>query len=89
MSQEINKHLAKAIIDIAIFLEFSDDSILDADAAIAVMEQLASELQIMDEDAKMKLIKQFQMLVAEYAGDRAEFVRTLPDTLGLMPDSWP
>ena len=34
MSQEINKHVARAIVELAIFLEFSTDDVLDPDAAV-------------------------------------------------------
>ena len=32
MSQEINKHVARAIVELAIFLEFSGDDALNPDA---------------------------------------------------------
>lgn len=50
MSSSINHNLVKAIADIAIFLEFTNEKLLDADASIEAMEQLAMELQLMDDE---------------------------------------
>lgn len=84
MHQEIDKHLAKAIIDITIFLEFSDETVLDADASVGAMEQLAAELQLMSQDTKNSLIEQFQSLASEYPAGRGDFVRSLAETMGLV-----
>ena len=45
--EAVNKHIVKEIIDLAIFLEFSGGKVLDPDASIEAMEQLAGELQCM------------------------------------------
>jgi hypothetical protein len=82
MSQAIDKHLAKAIIDVALFLEFSDEEVLDADTAVEAMENLAAELQLMSGDAKNGLVERFHELASAY-GDQAEFVEELPESLGL------
>jgi hypothetical protein len=78
----IDRHLAKAIIDLAIFLEFSEEDLVDANAAIGAMEQLAAELQLMSDDAKNGLVLRFRELAHAY-GERAEFVEGLADSLGL------
>lgn len=82
MSQVIDKHLAKAIVDIAIFFEFSDENVLDADDSVNALEQLAAELQLMSDLFKSELINEFNDLAKEY-GEKSEFVRNLGDTLGL------
>jgi len=46
MSKEMDASIARAIANIAIFLEFSADEILKA------MEQLAADLQSLDEGAQ-------------------------------------
>jgi hypothetical protein len=38
--------VAKALIDVAMFLEFSDDRIIDPDAAVSALEDLAANLQM-------------------------------------------
>ena len=60
MVQVIDEHLAKAIADIAIFLEFSDEGVVDGDASVAAMEQLSAELQRMAEPARAALAQRFK-----------------------------
>ena len=48
MSQEINKYVARAIVEIAIFLEFSKEDVVAPDASIQALEQLAATLQMAD-----------------------------------------
>ena len=77
-----NHHFAKAIVDIAIFLEFSGEKVIDPDAAIMALEQLADELKKMPAPDRDSLIRCWEGLAVAY-GERAEFVRSLPDALGL------
>lgn len=82
MVQVVDEHLAKAIVDVAIFLEFSDENTIDGDAAVAAMEQLSAELQRMSDPAKASLAQRFHEIAYVY-GDRAQFVRDLTDSLGI------
>jgi len=86
VNQEINKHIARAIAELAIFLEFSGDDALNPDAAIQGLEQLASTLQMMDLKSKSSLCLQFKSIAADYSDEQAEFVESLGDTLGLIED---
>ncbi|WP_256703100.1 hypothetical protein [Burkholderia ubonensis] len=72
----------KAIIDTAIFLEFSGKEILDLDVSVEFMEQLAGELQCMSEHEKSEVVACIRNLAGSY-GDRADFVSGLPEKLGL------
>ena len=78
----VDRHLAKVVIDMAVFLEYSDGNVLGEDASVEAMEQMAAELQLMSESAKEALIQRFHELADEYGG-RAAFVSNLPETLGL------
>jgi hypothetical protein len=82
MVQVVDEHLAKAIVDIAIFLEVSDENTVDGDAAVAAMEQLSAELQRMSVPAKADLAQRFREMAPVY-GDRAQFVGNLADSLGI------
>lgn len=82
MVQAVDEHLAKAIVDVAIFFEFSDENTIDGDAAVAAMEQLSAELQRMAEPAKAALAQRFHEIAHAY-GDRAQFVGSLADSLGI------
>lgn len=78
----LDKHITKAIIDVVIFLEFSDEKTLDPDAAIQTMEQLASELQLTSEETKFAFRKIVVELADQY-GDKADFVREIPESLSI------
>lgn len=86
MSQEINKHVARAIVELAISLEFSGDDALNPDAAMQGLEQLASTLQMMDLESKSSLCSQFKSIAIEYSDEQAEFVESLGEALGLIEE---
>ena len=81
----IDPYIAKALIEISLFFEFSDDQIIDPDAAVAAMEQMASTLQRMDSKTKADLVMVMQSLGSDYP-ENSTFVSELPAALGLMPD---
>lgn len=84
MNPAMNKHLAKAIADLAIFLEFTDANLLNEDAAVGAMEQLAAELQLMDAFDRSKLSEHLKTLAATYSEPSvSKFVEMLPVSLGL------
>lgn len=78
----INDQLIKAILDIAVFLEFTDEKLLDADAAVAATERLAYELQRMPAGDREVFVRRCHELAESY-GDKAQFVRDLPEALGI------
>ncbi|WP_197339896.1 hypothetical protein [Ralstonia solanacearum] len=78
----VDKHLAKAVVDVVVFLEFSDSGVVDEDSAVAMLEQIASELRRMEISEKESLALHFKDLADRY-GDKSEFVEGLFDTLGL------
>jgi len=85
LSPLTDKHVIKAIVDLAIFLEFTDSELLDEDAAVKAMEQLASELRLLDEQARTELSQQIKDLSGLYADTKTrKFVSGLPEALGLV-----
>ena len=86
MSQEINKHVARAIVEFAIFLEFSGGDALNPDAAMQGLERLASTLQMMDLESKSSLCSQNKSIAIEYSDEQAEFVESLGEALGLIEE---
>lgn len=78
----VNDQLVKAIVDIAVFLEFTNEKLLDADVAVAAMEQLACELQRMPTDEKAAFIRRCHDWAGRY-GNKEQFVRNLPEALGI------
>ncbi|MBI2308174.1 MAG: hypothetical protein HYU78_12810 [Rhodocyclales bacterium] len=88
MSDLFNKHLIKSLADLAIFLEFTNEDLLDADIAVGAMEQLAKELQCMSEEDQRILARRLRDLRTEYPDEKkAQFVENLPESLGLAPTS--
>jgi hypothetical protein len=79
----IDGHLVKAIVDIAIFLEYTDSEFLDEDIAIEAMEQFAAELQQMADQDRRQLAKQIVGLSPLYVSPQSEFIHGLPGALGL------
>lgn len=86
MSQEINKHVAQAIVEVAVFLEFSGGEAINPDAAVQALEQLASTLQMTDSETKSSLCSQFENIAMEYSDEQAEFVESLGEALGLIDE---
>jgi hypothetical protein len=78
----VDKHLAKAIVDLAVFLEYSSEDVLNPDVAVQVLEQLAAELQLAANDAQHDLKERFLQLAPEY-GERSDFVEELAGSLGI------
>jgi len=79
----VNRHLVKAIVDIALFLEYTNSELLDEDTAVEAMEQLAAELQQMAEGDKQQLTKQIVGFSTSYEQPQSQFVEGLPEALGL------
>ncbi|MCE0829051.1 hypothetical protein LVQ78_24045 [Buttiauxella sp. A2-C2_NF] len=82
----MNSHikLIKIIADFSIFLEFTSEEQLDADTAVEMMEQMAAELQLLDAEDRQDIAIDLLAISAEYTGDKSEFVKELPESLGLI-----
>jgi len=84
MSEPFNRNLIKSLADLAVFLEFTSEDLLDADIAVGAMEQLAMELQCMTKEDQRTLAQQLSELDVEYQDEeKAQFVKNLPGSLGL------
>ncbi|ODP30904.1 hypothetical protein [Pandoraea sp. ISTKB] len=76
------KHMIKAIVDIAIFLEFTGEESLDPDSALNAMERLSAELQCMSAEDRQIFSEQCRALSGAY-GDKEGFVIGLSEALGI------
>jgi hypothetical protein len=83
MNKKENIHLVKAIVDVLIFFEFSDESAVDPDAATDAVEQMAAELQLMEGQSRSDFCSQLRYLSQGYPPDKAEFIAGLGEALGL------
>jgi hypothetical protein len=71
--------LARIVLDLLLFLELSDDSTVDPDAAVTQMESVAANLQALAPNDR----GQFVALTEQYADEREpgrdrDFLRALP-----------
>lgn len=78
----VNEHIVRAIADMACFLEFTGAPALDEDASVSALEQLSYELEKLPQQEKDDLALVFLKISSSY-GERAVFVSSLPDTLGI------
>ena len=82
------KHLCQAIIWSACFLELSEDDVIDPDAAVKALEDIAAALQSATDEEKRAFIAECAAEAGrlqakpEYAAT-ADFVRNLPSYAGL------
>jgi hypothetical protein len=80
----MNDTLVRAILDLAVFLEFADDQTVDPDAAIEALEQLSSTLMGMDPADQIAFTTSVGQLASQYGdAEVSEFVRSLPSAFGL------
>ncbi|MDX3934529.1 hypothetical protein [Stenotrophomonas sp.] len=84
MSQVLDVNIVRAIAEIAVFLEFSPDRVINPDAAVEVMEQLSATLQLMDASTKLAFSACLPSVASQYRGEQAELVSSLADVLGLV-----
>lgn len=84
MSKNSSVKLVKIITNLAIFLEFTDEGQLDPDLAVEMMEQMAAELQSLNDDDRKDITSIFQDISREYTGDKCEFIKELPESFGLI-----
>ena len=73
----IATQIARIIAHYVIFLDLTDDDVLDPDAAVQMMEQLGSDLEAIDKGFLRELIDAFAMIAGEYSGEAQEVVRNI------------
>lgn len=73
----------RAIVEMAVFLEFSPASVLNPDAALDAMEQLSSTLQLMEAGERAEFCSALASIASHYSGEQADFVSDLGASLGL------
>jgi hypothetical protein len=83
------KNLCRAIISSACFLELSEDDVVDPDSAVEALESIAATLQTATDDEKRAFREACREVAENLRVEQpgyvktAEFVRGLPESLGL------
>ena len=83
----MNQPFLQIVVDLVSFLALSDDELVDQDAAVEQLEQVAATLKQLPQGER----DQFITFLAESADlaaksknhERSEFLRSLPEQLGL------
>ncbi|WP_293968026.1 hypothetical protein [Sphingomonas sp.] len=79
----VSNQIAIAIANMAIFLEFCSDDILNEDTAVQAMEQLAGDLKALDENSRRELAASFRLIAPRYEGEARTFVEDMPYAFGI------
>ena len=83
MSQHCNRFLVKSLLDVILFIEFSDQEHLDEDHGVELLEKIAYNFSLMEESCRQEISNIFLDFAEEYSSKESEFIRSLPDSLGL------
>ena len=79
--------LIEALINVLVFLEFSDDHIINEDAAVSLLEQISASLKQLEPQAKTDFLKYLDYKVKTNPGlcsEELQYIRSLPEYLGLI-----
>jgi hypothetical protein len=67
-----------------IFLEFSDESSINQDVAVSLMEQISSDLSLINDQDRVFFVNNLTAISEHYTDDKKEFIKSLPENLGLL-----
>lgn len=84
MSEILDIHCVKAIINLVVFLEYSAENSTDPDAVVSALEDLACELQLMTDHNKKTFVSLVEKVSYQYDKDLQNFIRDIPINLGLV-----
>lgn len=84
MNDELISKLTKIVLDLAIFFEFSEETYIDEDLAVELLENISAEFASLSDASKKHLIKVVTRLTAEYEGDKKEFLEEFSKNFGLL-----
>jgi len=73
-------------VETLLFLELSSDQVVDPDAAVAMMEQIAATLQRLEPGAKQRFLRYVRDQAARTTdSEERQAIERLPRDLGLEP----
>jgi hypothetical protein len=73
----IAKQVARIIADFSLFLDLTDEDLLDPDVAVKMMEALAVDLAALDKGFLRELVDAFAEIAPEYSGEAQDLVRNM------------
>lgn len=69
--------IARIIARFVIFLELTDDDIVDPDVAVKMLEALGPDLEALDKGFLRELIDAFTVITPEYSDEAQDLVRNM------------
>jgi hypothetical protein len=87
-SSQLNiEPLMEAIVDTVLFLELSDEQIVDEDAAVRMLEQIATTLQTMDAETNGRFLQYLKVRAERTeSSNQRQAIENLASDLGLDSD---
>jgi hypothetical protein len=80
----VTKNLVEIIANLALFLEFSDESVLDLDAAVKQQEELAFRLQQLSPSERLEFIRLLNEVADESPfEEQKNYLKELPTMVGI------
>jgi len=75
--------LTRAIVELVLFLELSDENLVDPDASVSALEQLSHTLQGASADTRQSMVEQIRTM-SHHDPEASKLIAELPETLGLV-----
>lgn len=69
--------IARIIANFSLFLDLTDEDVLDPDAAVEMTEFLGKELQELDKGFLRELVDAFAVIAPEFSGEAQRLVRDM------------
>ena len=79
----VERAVLAALVDCLVFIEQSPDDVIEPDAAVRALEDVASRLEVLTAGEREHLHRQLSALAEEADRPRREFIERMPETLGL------
>ncbi|OYY89943.1 MAG: hypothetical protein B7Y45_10265 [Sphingomonas sp. 28-66-16] len=69
--------MARIIANFSLFLDLTDEDLIDPDEAVEMMELLGTDLQALDKGFLRELIDAFAVIAPEYSGEAQRLVHNM------------
>ncbi|MCW2363363.1 MULTISPECIES: hypothetical protein [Sphingobium] len=74
----IVEQIARIVADFFLFLNMTDEELLDLDVSVLMMEDMAARLQDLDKAFLRELVDAFPVIASEYSGEAQKLVLDIP-----------
>ncbi|MCW2364585.1 hypothetical protein M2341_000032 [Sphingobium sp. B7D2B] len=74
----IVEQIARMVADFFLFLNMTDEELLDLDVSVLMMEDMAARLQDLDKAFLRELVDAFPVIASEYSGEAHKLVLDIP-----------